>query len=119
MTDSAQYEIHMFMCVAKVARAGRYPLDEHHPILVLIRQPAGCDHDMDAAELAVLRGGWTEIDFTRAGTLPPEAAQQTDEPFRSCYLEAVEKGSSLMVYDTIVTPKPANKAPASPEHPPG
>lgn len=117
MTQASQFEIHMFMAVARVARAGRFPVGEHHPMLVLLRQHAGSDHDFDAAELAVLRGGWTEIDFTKAGTLPPEAAQQTDEPFASCYAEALRDGSSLMVYDTIVEPKPAEKKAQSPEHP--
>lgn len=118
---AGHHEIHMFLAVARCATEGRYPVGEHHPMLVFIRQEPATDHDFNAAELAALRGGWTEIDFTRAGTLPPEAAQQTDEPFASCYAEAVAKGYALMVYNTSVQPRPASQGqtPASPEHPPG
>jgi hypothetical protein len=113
MTD----EVHLFMAVARAASTGRYPAGEHHPMLVFVRQRAGDDHDWAAAELVALRGGWTEIDFTKAGILPPEAADQPEEPFRSCYAEAVAQGSSIMVYETVVQPKPQGKTPASPEHP--
>jgi hypothetical protein len=103
------FEIHLYMAVARSVTAHAYLPDEHHPMLVFLRQPPGSAHDFDAAEQVILRGGWSEVDFTKAGILPPDAGERKDEPYASCYAAAVEDGDSLMVYDTVVQPAPKKK----------
>lgn len=95
-------EIHMFLAVAQAAAPGRYPLGERHPMLIFVRQAPGSEHDFAAAEAAALKAGWADVDFTKAGTLPPEAAA-ADEPFRSCYAAALADGDAIMVYADAVT----------------
>ena len=103
--------MHLFSLVAKAGPGLAYPADERHPLLIFVRQAPGADHDFEAADAIAGAAGWHDPDFLRAGTLPADAAGQPEEPFRSCYAEAMEKGGSLMVYQVAVTPAPRKDAP--------
>ena len=100
------FEIHMYMAVAKAETATGYPVGECHPALVFLRQTESSEHDLSAAERVLLDAGWTEVDFTKAGTLPNDAQEQMTEPFGSRYRSAVELGYALLIYDTVVKPAP-------------
>ena len=110
MSHDAHYEIHMFAAVARMAADGRYPAGEQHPLLVFVRQAPGTDHDFDTAEDIANRNGWTDVDFTKAGTLPDDAGENHVEPFHGCYMDAVDKGEAILVYDTPVKPAPPKKS---------
>lgn len=101
-----EFEIHLYMAVAKAETATGYAVGECHPALVFLRQPEASEHDLPAAERVLLDAGWTEIDFTKAGTLPHEAQEQMTEPFGSRYRSAVELGQALLIYDSVVKPAP-------------
>jgi hypothetical protein len=113
MNDDTHTEIHMFMAIGRATEGTRYPPGERHPILIMTRQLAGTGHDWDAAGEIAEKAGWTELDFTKAGTLPADAGEQTQEPFHSCHVAAQRDGGSLLVYDTVVSPAPVKKASAS------
>lgn len=94
------FEIHMYSAVAKAATGQRYPM------LVFLRQVAHSEHDLAAAAAAAQNIGWTDVDVTKAGTLPPDASEQMDAPIRAAYAAAVERGVGLMVFETAVQAAP-------------
>lgn len=100
------HEIHMFSAVAQAADDGAYAAGERHPMLIFVRQPADCEHDLAAAAAAASREGWIEIDITRAGTLPPDAGESMEEPVLGAYRRAIEDGAGLTVFDAVVRPAP-------------
>lgn len=102
------FEIHMYMAVALATEACGALCGERHPMLVFLRQTAA-EHDLTGAEAVVLEAGWSEVDITRAGTLPVDAPEQMDALFRSHYETALRDGWSLLVYDTVVQPAPEAK----------
>ncbi|MGQ0622149.1 MAG: hypothetical protein ACT4QA_19920 [Panacagrimonas sp.] len=99
-----EFEIHMYLAVGKAADGAAYPRDELHPMLIFLRQPTGSEHDLSVAESVALASGWTELDFTKAGTLPDDAQDQMEESFRACYRAAAEMGEAIMVYPAAVRP---------------
>ncbi len=101
-----EFEIHLYMAVARAAHAPPYRSGDRHPVLVFLRHPIGSAHDLSAAESVALEAGWTEVDFTKAGTLPSDAQAEMEEPFASRYRSAMQNGAALLVYDTVVKPAP-------------
>lgn len=95
-----RFEIHMYSAVAKAASGQR------HPMLVFLRQAEHSEHDLAAAAAVVQNDGFTEVDITRAGTLPPEAHAQMDGAVRAACAAAVERGAGLMVFEAPVQPAP-------------
>lgn len=97
-------EIHLYMAVARSGTAVPYPAGERHPVLVFLRQAEHSEHDFPAAETVAVEAGWSDVDFTRAGTLPADAEPTMEAVFRSHYRAALSDGASLLVYDTVVRP---------------
>ena len=104
MTD--RYEIHMFSAVAEAGPASGYPPGEQHPMLIFVRQAPDSAHDLAAAAACAMRAGWTEVDITRAGTLPPDAHASMEEPVLGAYRGAVERGAELTVFAAVVKAAP-------------
>lgn len=100
-------EIHMFSAVARAtdAAAGRRAGD-HHPLLIFLRQAPDEAHDLAAAAQAAEALGWDEVDITRAGTLPPDAADSMQDPVLGAYRAAVASGTGVVVFDATVRPAP-------------
>ncbi len=96
------FEIHMYSAVARAFEVERVAQGQHHPMLIFLRQSANEEHDLGRAAAVAERLGWTEVDITRAGTLPPEAGAQMEGPVRLAYSAAVEHGEGLMMYETPV-----------------
>lgn len=101
-----EYEIHMFSAVAVATSATRFPPGERHPLLVFLRQAVGAGHDLRGAADAAQGAGWLDIDITRAGTLPEDAATSMEENVRAAYHAAVEAGAGLLAFDAVVRPAP-------------
>ena len=100
------HEIHMFSAVAEAGAGCGFPPGERHPMLIFVRQSPGSEHDLSAAAAAATHAGWHEIDITRAGTLPPDAADAMDPTVLAAYRRAVEGGAGLTVFEAVVKAAP-------------
>lgn len=100
------FEIHMYSAVARAFEVERVAQGQHHPMLIFLRQPAHAEHDLGGAAAVAEKAGWTEVDITKAGTLPPDAGEQMEGPIRLAYAAAVEAGEGLMVFETPVKAAP-------------
>lgn len=100
------FEIHMYSAVAQAKTADGYTEGQRHPMLVFLRHPQDTDHDLGRAAAAAQRLGWIEVDITKAGTLPPDAADSMDGPIRAAHDAAVETGEGVLVFDAPVRPAP-------------
>lgn len=100
------FEIHMYSAVARAFEVERVAQGQHHPMLIFLRQAEDEDHDLGRAAVVAEKRGWTEVDITKAGTLPPDAAAQMEGPILLAYTAAVERGEGLMVYETPVKVAP-------------
>lgn len=103
----AAIEIHMFSAVARATQAvaGRTP-GQHHPLLIFVRQAADTEHDLAAAAAVAESQGWDGVDITRAGTLPPDAEAQMQEPLLGVYRAALQDGRGLIAFEAVVRPAP-------------
>jgi hypothetical protein len=106
MTTTEPHEIHMFSAVAEAGAGCGFPHGERHPMLVFVRQRPGSPHDLAAAAAAAAAAGWGEVDITRAGTLPPDAADAMDPTVLAAYARAVESGTGLTVFEAVVEAAP-------------
>lgn len=100
------FEIHMYSAVARAVTAESFKSGLHHPMLIFLRQAANAQHDLAAAAAIAASAGWTEVDITKAGTLPPDAGAQMEGAIREAYAAAVECGEGLMVFDAAVKAAP-------------
>lgn len=100
------FEIHMYSAVARAFEVERVAQGQHHPMLIFLRHAEHEDHDLGRAAAVAEKLGWTEVDITKAGTLPTEAGAQMEGPIRLAYTAAVEHGEGLMVYQTPVKVAP-------------
>jgi len=106
MTTTEPHEIHMFSAVAEAGAGCGFAHGERHPMLIFVRQRPGAPHDLAAAAKAATNSGWREVDITRAGTLPPDAADAMDPVVKAAYDRAVDSGAGLTVFDAVVKPAP-------------
>lgn len=100
------FEIHMYSAVARAETAASFETGQQHPMLIFLRQAEHAQHDLAAAAAVATEAGWTGVDITRAGTLPPGAGAQMDGPILAAYTTAVEHGEGLMVFDAAVKVAP-------------
>ena len=106
MSTTESHEIHMFSAVAEAGAGCGFPHGERHPMLIFVRQPPDSAHDLAAAAAAAGAAGWREVDITRAGTLPPDAADAMDPIVKAAYVRAVEGGAGLTVFEAVVKAAP-------------
>lgn len=106
MTTTDSHEIHMFSAVAEAGAGCGFPHGERHPMLIFVRQRPGTPHALAAAAAAATTAGWREVDITRAGTLPADAADAMDPVVKAAYTRAVDNGAGLTVFDAVVKPAP-------------
>lgn len=99
-----EFEIHMYLAIGKAGEAQGADPGELRPLLIFLRQPLGQAHDFEAAAVVATARGWTDLDFTKAGTLPQDAPESMQPAHRTCYLEALDRGEALMVYPAAVQP---------------
>jgi hypothetical protein len=95
------YEIHLFnaSAVATSVCAGAYRPGDRHAVLAFLRQPVDADHDWDAAEGNLNSAGWTQVKFSRAGTLVAENLTGNADYLLGAYEEAAENGFGFVVYE--------------------
>lgn len=95
-------EIHMFLAIGKAASTANYPIGERHGMHIYLRQPVESEPDWAAAEAVAIQNGWAQMELQKAGILPAESKDITEEPFRSCYEEALNEGNAILVYSNPV-----------------
>jgi hypothetical protein len=101
-------QIHLYAAVACARAVPDRRAGDRHPLLVFLRQPPGAAHDLAAAAAVAQAAGWTEVDITRAGILPPDAGEQAQGPYVEPYGAAWRDGAAMLVYDAVVAPAPVN-----------
>lgn len=70
---------------------------ERRPMLIFLAGYRN-DYDWDAVERAARAQHWVDLEFGKAGQVTGEHIAQQDETIRSSYRDAVEHGSSIVVY---------------------
>lgn len=103
MTLDAMVEVHVFQGTAEAsARTQRYLVGEERPIIVLLRQPHGTNHDWDTAARKVAELGWRNIYLESGKTLTdPEQLNKLDHLLKQAYERALENGCHLLVYPAM------------------
>ena len=101
-------QIHLYAAVACAHTVPDRRAGDRHPLLVFLRQPLGAAHDLAAAAAVARAAGWTEVDITRAGILPPDAGAQAQGPYVEPYGTAWRDGAAMLVYDAVVAPAPVS-----------
>lgn len=96
----ADYRIHIFLASGAAGPSNQfgYPGGERHALLILLRQPDGSDHDWDSAANHATEAGWTDVSTTKGGYLQADALQDIPAESVSAYEDALEQGSSIIVY---------------------
>jgi hypothetical protein len=90
-----KYEIHMFLGKGRVNEKSHYPIGEIHAFILYLRQPKNSELDWITAEDLITDSGIDEVEFSKAGKLD---SSRVGEDNMDPYENALEKGSSLIVY---------------------
>lgn len=93
-------EVHIFLARGTASGTESFPAGQRHAMHIYLRQAAGSRHNWEAAELAALKNGWSQVEILKAGTLPADTPERQGEPERSCYKSALESGDAILVYST-------------------
>lgn len=96
--------VHMYRAEG-IAEAGN-PLGcapgERRPLLVFLAGYRN-DYDWSGAERAARAQHWVELDFGKAGQVTAAHIAEQDPVIRESYREALETGSSIVVYAGAAT----------------
>ncbi len=94
-------EVHLFLATATAlsGNPSEHPYGERHALLIFISQAPETDHDWERAELIANDSRWSNLEFTKAGTLSSENLNGKDQVFIDCYEDALLKGSAILVYE--------------------
>ena len=86
--------------IADSGNSAGYPAGEKHSMLIFL---AGYrdTYDWQRAEQTARDRGWSKIDFAKAGRITRQDLMQQDRTVNACYAEAVDSGSSLLVYAPV------------------
>jgi hypothetical protein len=95
------YEVHLFngSAVATSACSGAYRPGDRHAVLVFLRQAQGTEHDWDVAEGELNSAGWTQVRFTRGGTVAAENLTGSADYLQGAFEEAARNGFGFVVYE--------------------
>jgi hypothetical protein len=95
------HEVHLFhaSAVATSVCTGAYRPGDRHAVLAFLRQAAATDHDWDQAEGNLNSAGWTQVQFSDAGTLVAETLAGSSDYLLGAYEEAAANGFGFVVFE--------------------